>query len=124
MFAAWRQNGGILNIRAFLAKKGEDFCQYPAEVLVRKEISMNGNARRKVGRQAKVATNRATILSVDAEAAPNSFRVSLQWRGTHDISDFDLQRLGKVLRIQDETENTGWVTIERCRSGFRLHHAT
>jgi hypothetical protein len=74
---------------------------------------MNGNARRKAGRPAKAATNRATILSVDAEAAPNSFRVSLQWRGTHDISDFDLQRLGKVLRIQDETENTGWVTIER-----------
>jgi hypothetical protein len=74
---------------------------------------MNGNARRKVGRHTKAATNTATILSVDAEAAPNSFRVSLKWQGTHDISDFDLQRLGKVLKIQDETENTGWAIIER-----------
>ena len=28
-------------------------------------------------------------------------------------SDFDLQCFGKVLQIQDETENTGWAIIER-----------
>jgi len=52
-------------------------------------------------------------LSVNADAAPNSFRVSLQWQGNYDISDFDLQRFGKVLRIQDETPSTGWAIIER-----------
>ena len=31
----------------------------------------------------------------------------------HDIADFDLQRFGKVLQIQDETEHTGWAIIER-----------
>jgi len=59
------------------------------------------------------ATNEAMVLSVDADVAPDRWRVSLQWQGDHDISDFDLQRCGKVLRIQDETENTGWAIIER-----------
>jgi hypothetical protein len=26
---------------------------------------------------------------------------------------FDLERFGKVLSLQDETENTGWAIIER-----------
>jgi hypothetical protein len=29
------------------------------------------------------------------------------------IADFDLQRYGRVLSVQDETENTGWAIIER-----------
>ena len=59
------------------------------------------------------ATNEALVLSVNADIAPNTVRVSLQWQGDHDISDFDLQCLGRVLEIQDETENTGWAIIER-----------
>jgi hypothetical protein len=39
--------------------------------------------------------------------------VSLQWQGDHDISNLDLQCLGKVLQIQAETEKTGWAIIER-----------
>jgi len=35
-------------------------------------------------------------LSVDADSAPDTLRVSLQWQGDHDIADFDLQRFGQV----------------------------
>jgi len=66
------------------------------------------------------ASNKATVLSVNANSAPNTYRVSLQWRGNYDISDFDLQRFGKVLSIQDETQNTGWAIIERP---FSVHPA-
>jgi len=65
------------------------------------------------GNDRGAATNEAVVLSVNADIAPNTVRVSLQWQGDHDILDFDLQCLGKVLQIQDETENTGWAIIER-----------
>ena len=68
-----------------------------------------------------VATNEGMVLSVDADVAPDTWRVNLQWHGDHDVSDFDLQRFGKVLRIQDETENTGWAIIER-RFHARIAH--
>ena len=61
----------------------------------------------------KRATNTATILTVDEDVASNTFRVSLRWQGEHDIADFDLQRYGRVLSLQDQTENTGWAIIER-----------
>jgi hypothetical protein len=31
----------------------------------------------------------------------------------HKIADFDLDKLGKVLNSEDETENAGWVIVER-----------
>jgi len=74
---------------------------------------MKKNGRRERPSDLKAATNKATILSVNTDTAPNTFRVSLQWQGNYDISDFDLRRLGKILRIQDETPNTGWAIIER-----------
>jgi hypothetical protein len=75
--------------------------------------NMTRKVRQGLGNQPNAAANKATVLSVDADVAPDTLRVSLKWQGDHDISDFDLQRLGKVLRIQDETENTGWAIIER-----------
>jgi hypothetical protein len=57
--------------------------------------------------------NTATILSINAGAAPNTFCVSLQWEGNHDISDFHLQRFGMVLQIQDESLHSGRAIIER-----------
>ena len=68
---------------------------------------MNENRRQEQGRDLKAPTNKARILSVNANRAPNTLRVSLQWHGNYDISDFDLQQFGSVLRIQDETQNTG-----------------
>ena len=61
----------------------------------------------------KETVNNASILSVNADVSSNTLRVSLKWQGNHDIADFDLERFGKVLRVQDETENTGWAIIER-----------
>jgi len=57
---------------------------------------MNENQSQKQPEDLKVPANKATILSVNADTAPNSFRVSLQWQGNYDISGFDLQRFGKV----------------------------
>jgi hypothetical protein len=68
-----------------------------------------------------MTTNQAMVLSIEADVAPNTLRVSLQWQGDHDVSDFGLQRFGKVLRIQDETEHTGWAIIER-RFHARIAH--
>ena len=67
------------------------------------------------------AANEAMVLSVDVDSAPDTLRVSLQWQGDHDVADFDLQRFGKVLRIQDESEHTGWAIIER-RFHARIAH--
>jgi len=39
-------------------------------------------------------------------------RINLRWQGNHEILDFNLDRLGKVLACATETENTGWVMIE------------
>ena len=65
------------------------------------------------GNDRGAATNEAVVLSVNADIAPNTVRVSLQWQGDHEVSDFDLQCFGKVSQIQDETENSGWAIIER-----------
>jgi hypothetical protein len=85
-----------------------------------KEVGMDRNQQREQGGELQAPTNKATLLSVNANTAPNTFRVSLQWHGNYDISDFDLQRFGKVLKIEHETQNTGWAIIERP---FRVHPA-
>ena len=74
---------------------------------------MGGNKRQRQSRDQKTPRPRATVLSVNEYSAPNSFQVSLKWQGNYDISDFDLQRFGKVLQIQDETPNSGWAIIEQ-----------
>ena len=73
---------------------------------------MDRDQQREPGQDAKIPTNKAKILSVNT-IAPNTFRVSLQWQGNYEIWDFDLQRFGKILQIQDETPNSGWAVIER-----------
>jgi hypothetical protein len=82
---------------------------------------MTQKFRRRLCKDRNATTNEAVVLSVNADVAPNTLRVSLQWQGDHDISDFDLQLLGKVLRTHDETENTGWAIIER-RFHMRIAH--
>lgn len=81
--------------------------------LIEKEVHMHRDRRLERGRDLKIPTSRATILSVNTDAAPNTFRVSLQWQGNYEIWDFDLQQFGKILQIQDETPNSGWAVIER-----------
>jgi hypothetical protein len=74
---------------------------------------MARNIRHGSGEDRNAATNKATIFSVNAQVTPNTVRVSIQWEGDHDISDFELQRFGKALNIQSETKNTGWATFVR-----------
>jgi hypothetical protein len=74
---------------------------------------MARNKRQQQNRDRKTARPSATVLSVNERTAPNTFQVSLKWQGNYDISDFYFQRFGKVLRIQDETPNSGWAIVER-----------
>src|SRR5260370_22788919 len=54
----------------------------------------------------------AVAVSVHCEASTGTFRIKLKWPGEHDISAFDLDRLGRVVHCEAETEDTGWVIIE------------
>jgi len=109
------------NRGAILAKNGKDSLRYPGLDFLTKEANMTGNFRRGLSNDRNTAMDEAMILSVEADVAPDTLRVSLQWQGNHDISDFDLQRFGKVLQIQDETEHTGWAIIEH-RFHARIAH--
>jgi len=60
----------------------------------------------------KKITDRAFVMSVHQDVSPEVLRINLKWKGNHEISDFDLARLGKVLHAEAETENAGWVVIE------------
>jgi len=73
----------------------------------------------------KKITDKAFVISVHQDVSPEVLRINLRWRGDHEISDFDLAGLGKVLHAEAETENAGWVVIEhpplcetRRRSSF------
>ena len=54
----------------------------------------------------------AFAVSVHYEAHTGTLRVNLKWQGEHDVSAFDLDRLGRVVHSETETEDTGWVIIE------------
>ena len=54
----------------------------------------------------------AYVVSVHDDHSEGTLRINLKWRGNHDISAFDLDRLGKVLHCETETQNTGWTIIE------------
>jgi hypothetical protein len=108
------------NRGTFLAKNGKDFSRYLC-LIFSKGGHMTLNFGGGLSKDRNAAANEAMVLSVDADSAPDTLRVSLQWQGDHDIADFDLQRFGKVLQIQDETEHTGWAIIER-RFHARIAH--
>ena len=57
----------------------------------------------------------AFILSVHEDVSPGTLRINLKWQGNHEIFDFNLDRLGKVVNSATETGNTGWVMIEHPR---------
>ena len=53
----------------------------------------------------------AFVVSVHDDVFSGTVRINLRWQGNHDISDFDLDFLGDVVRCEAETENTGWVIV-------------
>jgi hypothetical protein len=63
----------------------------------------------------KEINDKAFVMSVLPDVSPEVLRINLRWRGNHEITDFDLAGLGKVLHTQAETENAGWVVIKHFR---------
>ena len=53
----------------------------------------------------------ALVMSCHAHDFPGTWRISLKWQGNHDISDFELDRIGAVVRSGAETEHTGYVIV-------------
>lgn len=41
-----------------------------------------------------------------------AIRINLKWQGEHDLADFDLERLGRLVACESETEHSGWALIE------------
>ena len=57
----------------------------------------------------------AFVLSLHEDVSPGTLRINLRWQGNHEIFDFNLDRLGKVVACATETGNTGWAVIEHPR---------
>jgi hypothetical protein len=57
----------------------------------------------------------AFVLSLHEDVSPGTLRINLKWQGNHEIFDFNLDRLGRVVNSGTETGNTGWVTIKHPR---------
>jgi hypothetical protein len=54
----------------------------------------------------------AAVVSIHENTNDGTARVNLRWEGTHDISDFALDKLGSVLNSESETEHSGWAIVE------------
>jgi hypothetical protein len=54
----------------------------------------------------------AGVVSIRDNPDKLTTRINLRWEGKHQISDFNLDRIGKILNSEDETEHTGWVLAE------------
>jgi hypothetical protein len=57
--------------------------------------------------------DKAFVSGIHEDVCQGILRINLKWRGDHDISAFDLDRLGNVMYYVNETENTGWVIIQQ-----------
>ena len=55
----------------------------------------------------------AAVLSIHENSDEGTATVNLRWDGNHQISDFDLDRLGKVLNSEVENDHSGWALVER-----------
>ncbi len=65
----------------------------------------------------------AFVLSLHEDVSPGTFRINLKWQVNHEIFDFNLDHLGKVVNSATETENTGWVMIEHPRRFLNVGEA-
>ena len=54
----------------------------------------------------------AAVMSIHENSDEGTARVNLRWEGNHQMSDFDVDKLGKVLDSEDETEHSGWALVE------------
>jgi hypothetical protein len=54
----------------------------------------------------------AAVVSIRERTEEGTARVNLRWEGNHQISDFDLNKLGSVLNSEGEAEHSGWAVVE------------
>ena len=54
----------------------------------------------------------ALVMSCHEHDVPGTWRINLKWQGKHEISDFDLDRIGTVLGFETETEHSGYVIVK------------
>ena len=55
----------------------------------------------------------AAVASIRDNPDGSTARVNLRWEDNHQISDFDLDRLGEVLNSEVETDKSGWALVQR-----------
>ena len=60
----------------------------------------------------KPSGDTAFVVSVHYDDPNSRLLINLIWQGDHDISDFDLDRFGKLLNCETETADSGWVVVE------------
>jgi hypothetical protein len=60
----------------------------------------------------KVAKDGAFVVSVHYEGPEGVTRINLKWKGCHEVSDFDFDHIGDVIRCGTEGENAGWVIVQ------------
>ena len=66
----------------------------------------------------------AFVVSVHDDFLSGTVRINLRWKGNHDISDFDLDFLGAVVRCEAETVNAGWVIVRASHLWNELSFAS
>ncbi len=54
----------------------------------------------------------AAVVSIHENTDKGTARVNLRWEGKHQISDFDLNKLGTVLNSEGEAEHSGWAIVQ------------
>ncbi|MGA8481946.1 MAG: hypothetical protein WB696_28595 [Chthoniobacterales bacterium] len=75
-----------------------------------------------------IAIDRAFVVSIHDDGCQGmlcrgTLHINLKWHGNHDISDFDLDQLGKVMQCETETETSGWVVVQQSHlvnSGYAI----
>ena len=55
----------------------------------------------------------AAVVSIHENSDEGTATVNLRWDGKHQISDFDLDKLGRVLNSEVETDTSGWAVVQR-----------
>jgi hypothetical protein len=55
--------------------------------------------------------DRAFVTSVHYNS-DGLVRINLTWEGRYDVTTFALDRLGEVVQYENETPNSGWLTVE------------
>jgi hypothetical protein len=66
----------------------------------------------KQSNQSNMNKETAVVMSCREHDTPGTWRINLKWQGHHEISDFDLDRLGAVQSAKAETDHSGYVIVK------------